>query len=85
MNRKSYWDQNAMKYKSEQVRDARNYSKKDLLEAKEIFHNLDKNEKYYLTPNAMYDEYQNVVFRPKYLGEYPPIIKEFKNLENLAE
>ena len=61
------------------------YTKEDLLEAYYCFEDLDRNEKYFIFPHKMMDTRGKVVFRPKYPGEYPSVIKQFKNLEKIVD
>ena len=85
MKKQCYWNREEKKYNHEEVTQNKFYTKDDLLEVYYCFKDLDRNEKYFIFPNKMMDIQGKVVFKPKYSGEYPSVIKEFSNLEKFVD
>lgn len=85
MDKRGYWDQEKKEYNYKETPCDKFYTKDDLLEVQYCFKDLNRNEKYFISPNKMINNKGEVVFKPKYSGDYPSIIKQFKNLEKIAD
>ena len=85
MSKRLCWNKKENKLDYREVPCEKFYTKEDLIEVYYSFKDLDRNAKYYVLQDRMLNEKGEVVYRPKYKGDYPRVIREFKNLEKYLD